>query len=137
LTFTVFTYPFVNASKNKIHKIKGSIGLRKKLSMVIATNLTSICCVYKEKFKTTHTKNVASIQIQKVATYDSDRKKIYLIPNKSFRYYNLQSSIIFRRIHIKLIFHNCMLHLSEFVWTLRSSLIGFSNNFLLIDATDK
>ena len=30
-------------------------------------------------------KNVASIQIQKVATFNSDRKKINLIPNKSFR----------------------------------------------------
>ena len=30
-------------------------------------------------------KNVASIQIQKVATFNSDRK-ISLIPNKSFRY---------------------------------------------------
>ena len=59
--------------------------------MVIATNPTSIFCVYKEKLlKTTLTKeHVASIQIQKVATYDSDRKKINLIPNKSFRYYNL------------------------------------------------
>ena len=33
--------------------------------------------------------NVMSIQIQKDATYDLDHKKIYLIPNKSFRYYNL------------------------------------------------
>ena len=33
-------------------------------------------------------KNVASIQIQKVATFDSDRKINNLIPNKSFRYYN-------------------------------------------------
>ena len=58
--------------------------------MVIATNPTSIFCVYKEKLlKTTLTKeHVASIQIQKVAN-DSDRKKINLIPNKSFRYYNL------------------------------------------------
>ena len=30
-----------------------------------------------------------SIQIQKDATYDLDRKKIYLISNKSFIYYNL------------------------------------------------
>ena len=30
-------------------------------------------------------KNVAFIQIQKVATYDSDRKKINLISNKSLR----------------------------------------------------
>ena len=49
--------------------------------MVIATNLTSICCVYKEKF-VKKTKNVSSIQIQKVATFNSDR-------NKSFRYNNL------------------------------------------------
>ena len=45
-------------------------------------------------------KNVASMQIQKVAILDSDRKKINLILNKSFRYYNLKSSIIFGRIHI-------------------------------------
>ena len=59
--------------------------------MVIATNLTSICCVYKEKIVLTEPipKTIASIKIQKVATYDSDRKKINLIPNKSFRYYNL------------------------------------------------
>ena len=31
-------------------------------------------------------KNVASIQIQKVATFNPDRKKINLIPNKSFKY---------------------------------------------------
>ena len=34
-------------------------------------------------------KNVVSIQIQKDATYDLDRKKINLILNKTFRYYNL------------------------------------------------
>ena len=51
-------------------------------------------------------KNVDSIQIKKVATQDSDRNKINLIPNKAFRYYKLQSSIIFRRICIQLIFHN-------------------------------
>ena len=38
--------------------------------MVIATNFTSICCFYKEKI----VKN-GSNQIQKVATFDSDRKK--------------------------------------------------------------
>ena len=47
------------------------------------TILTSICCVYKEKIP----KKVVSIKIQKDATYDLDRKKIYLISNKSFRYY--------------------------------------------------
>ena len=30
-----------------------------------------------------------------------------------------------------------MLHLSEFVWTLRSSVLVVFNNFLLIDATDR
>ena len=32
-------------------------------------------------------KNVASTQIQKVATFNSDLKIINLIPKKSFRYY--------------------------------------------------
>ena len=32
-------------------------------------------------------KNVAFMQIPKVATFNSDRKKINLIPNKLFRYY--------------------------------------------------
>ena len=53
--------------------------------MLIATNLTSICCVYNVKI----VKNVESIQIQKVAIFDLDRKIINLIQNKSFRYYNL------------------------------------------------
>ena len=35
--------------------------------------------------------NLASIQIEKIATYDLDRKKINLISNKSFRYFNLYS----------------------------------------------
>jgi len=49
--------------------------------------------------KTTYTED-PSIQIQKVAIYDSYRKLINLISNKSFRYHNLKSSIIFRRICI-------------------------------------
>ena len=32
-------------------------------------------------------KNVASIQIQKAATFNSDRKQNNLFPNKTFRYY--------------------------------------------------
>ena len=51
-------------------------------------------------------KNIASIQIQKDATFNSDRKIFNLTPNKSFKYYEQQSSIIFRRIRISLIFHN-------------------------------
>ena len=38
-------------------------------------------------------KNVAFIQIQKDATFNSDREKKNLIPNRSFRYY-LQPIII-------------------------------------------
>ena len=34
--------------------------------------------------------SIASIQIEKIATYNLDRKKKFnLISNKSFRYYNL------------------------------------------------
>ena len=33
--------------------------------------------------------NMASIQIEKIATYDFNHKKINLISNKSFRYYKL------------------------------------------------
>ena len=47
-------------------------------------------------------KNVASIQIQKVAKFNS-------IPKKSFRYYKKQSSIIFRRIRIQLVFNNILI----------------------------
>ena len=39
-------------------------------------------------------------KIQKIALLNSDRKKFKLIPNKSFRYYNLQLSIIFLCIRI-------------------------------------
>ena len=55
----------------------------KKYSIVIATNLTSIGGVYKEKLvkKLLIPKHVASIQIQKVAIFDTDRLKINLIPN--------------------------------------------------------
>ena len=73
--------------------MKGGIVLKsygKNLSMVNATNLTSICCVYKEKFvkNVSYLKNVVSIQIQKVETFDSDSEIINLISNKSFRHYN-------------------------------------------------
>ena len=48
-----------------------------------------LCCVYKGKLlKTTNTEErIVSIQIQKDAKYNSDRKQINLFPNKSFRYY--------------------------------------------------
>ena len=53
--------------------------------------------------------NIASTQIENIVINDSDRKKINLISNKSFRYCNLQSSIIFRHICIQFIFYNIAL----------------------------
>ena len=49
--------------------------------MVISTNLnTSICCGYNEKIVKNDSlpKNVVSIQIQKIAIFNSDRKKSIL-----------------------------------------------------------
>ena len=63
-----------------LRKIKGGIG--EKYSKVMAyTNPTSICCVYKEKMvkHDSYHADVAAIQIQKVAIFDSDRKQINLI----------------------------------------------------------
>ena len=42
-------------------------------------------------------------------------------------------------LEIKFFFYGLsrMLHLSEFVWTLRSSVLVVFNNFLVIDATDR
>ena len=65
--------------------LKGVQAQCDKKELLIATNLTSICCVYKEKIVKNDSfipKNVASIQIQKVAAFNSDRKQINLIPNK-------------------------------------------------------
>jgi len=65
--------------------MKGGIGWRRKIfDGYCVPNLNSICCVYKEIFvlKRLKPKNVASIQIQKVAIFDLDRKKVKLIPKK-------------------------------------------------------
>ena len=54
--------------------------------------------------KDTAERRIHSIQIEKVATYNSDRKKIYLISNKSFRpividYFSTHSyTVIFHNI---------------------------------------
>ena len=58
-------------------KCKGVKAYGEKQALLIATNLTSFCCVYKEKSvkKRLIPKNLASIQIQKVETFNSDRKK--------------------------------------------------------------
>ena len=54
-----------------------------------ATILTSICYVYKEKIvKNTHTEERSVNTNSIVAIFNSDRKKIYFIPNISFRNYN-------------------------------------------------
>ena len=57
--------------------------------------------------------NVASIQIQKVATFNSDRKIINLIPNKSFKFRVECCNYV--KLYERYVF----------------------NNFLLIDATDR
>ena len=44
--------------------------------------LLSVASIKRKLLKMTCTENVASIQIQKVATFNSDRKIINLIPNK-------------------------------------------------------
>ena len=44
-----------------------------KKALLIATNITSICCDYKEKIVKLN--NLAAIQIEKIATYYLDRKK--------------------------------------------------------------
>ena len=50
--------------------------------------LLSVASIKRKLIKRLILKNVASIQIQKVAIFNSDRKKSKLIPNKSFIYYN-------------------------------------------------
>ena len=69
---------------------------------MIATNLTSICCVYKEKI----VKDVSYRITWCPYKYHLDRKKINLISNKSFRYYNLfiplKAGILHTKPHISL-----------------------------------
>ena len=50
--------------------------------LILSLSVASIVKIHTKEF-------VASLQIQKDATYNSDCKKINLIPNKAFRYYNL------------------------------------------------
>ena len=57
--------------------------------MVIATNLTSICCVYKEKMVKHEERGIHTNS--KVAIFQSDQK---------FIYYNLLLSNLMRCIHI-------------------------------------
>ena len=102
---------------NVREKWKG-IGLFEKYLMVIAINLTSICCVYKEKlFKNDSYQEPSVYKISESCNIRlGPLKKSNLIPNKAFRYYNLLSLIFFRRIPIKLIFHNNVFMIWEILW---------------------
>ena len=66
-----------------------------------------------------------SIQSHKVAIFDSDRKNINLIPNKSFKYYYYSHPFFSTHSYILDI---RILQLCEFVWTLRSSVHWFFAN---------
>ena len=80
-----------------------------KLALLIATNLTSICCVYKRRklLKTTNTEECnVRIQIQKVTTFNSDRKKSIFqdlrvtfenVYHVSWIFYNKDDIFIFSR----------------------------------------
>ena len=76
------TYHFYNISssfdvKGSVReKWKGVLANIESNSMVIATNLTSICCVCTRRkgIKKTHLKNIEPIQIHEIALFYSDRK---------------------------------------------------------------
>ena len=55
------------------------------------SKFTSICCVHKEKIvkDVSYRITLRPFKFRKLQLYDLDRKKIHLISNKSFRYYNL------------------------------------------------
>jgi len=55
----------------------------------MAKNLTSVASIRRKLLKTTHTEEHSVHTNSEVATFDSDHKKINLIPDKSFRYDNL------------------------------------------------
>ena len=64
--------------KGVFAKNEKGYGLNAIKALLIATNHTSICCVYKEKIVKNdlyRRTQCPSIQIQKDATYDLDRKK--------------------------------------------------------------
>jgi len=64
--------------------MKGGTGLMRFWSRLIL--LLSVASIRRRRLIPN---NFASIKIEKIATYDLDRKKINLISNKSFTYYNL------------------------------------------------
>ena len=60
---------------------------KKKRFWSLLILLLSAASIRRKLVKRLMLKKVAPIQIQKIATFNSDRKIINLIPNKSFRYY--------------------------------------------------
>ena len=86
---------------------RGYMASVEKYSIVIYTNLSSICCVYRRKLlKTNHTEvnSVHSIQIWKISIFNSDPKK-KLFDSKQIIQILQPIIIIFRRIREMLIFH--------------------------------
>ena len=78
---------FVSCFKGSVRE--KSRGYIKKRFWSLLILLLSIASIRRKLLKTNYTEEcrVASRQIQKVATFKSDRKIINLIPNKSFRYH--------------------------------------------------
>ena len=83
-----------------------SQNFRRGLLLILLLFVASIRRTLLKSTNKTNNKEHASIKIQKVAKFNWNQKKICLIPNKAFRYYNLHSSIF--RICIKLIFHSIL-----------------------------
>ena len=81
---------FVSCFKGSVReKSKGyNLTAKKKRFWSLLILLLSIASIRRKLLTTNYTEEcrVASRQIQKVATFKSDRKIINLIPNKSFRY---------------------------------------------------
>ena len=50
--------------------------------------LLSVASIRRKLLKSTYTEERMALQIQKVATFNSDRKKNQIIQKKSFKYYN-------------------------------------------------
>ena len=69
--------------------------------------LLSVASIRRELLKTTYSEECSvHTNSESCNLYDSNCKIINFILNKSFRYCNLWSSNIFRRIRIQLMFHN-------------------------------
>ena len=77
-----------------------------ELNWSLLLSLLSVAFIRRKLLTTTHAKERSVHTNWESCNILLRSKIINLIPNKSFRYYEQQSSIFFRRIHIKCIFHN-------------------------------